>query len=136
MNKEDRKSTEVMRAFDATQISPAERRGGERGPCPNRVRVLVRNEHVEEQAVVYDATSIGIGIISTHSFSPGSKLLMEPQDEARDVSTMAAIVRHVTPLQDGSWLIGCQLARSLVASEVAKLLWNPVTERQETPPGK
>jgi hypothetical protein len=134
MSKEDRKATEVMRAFDPVDSSPAERRTDERGPCPNRVRVLIRDELIEEQAVVYDATTTGLGIITTHSFPTGAKLLMQPQDEAKEVSAIAAEVRHVTTLQDGSYLIGCQLATPLPVGDVAKLLWNPVSEKQNPQP--
>ena len=134
MSQEDRKSTEVMRAFDPVESSPAERRSDERGPCPNRVRVLVRDELIEEQAVVYDATTTGIGIIATRSFPTGTRLLMQPQDEAKDLSMIAAVVRHVTSLQDGSYLIGCQLDKPLPESDVEKLLWNPVNDKQKSQP--
>lgn len=130
MTKEDRKSTEVMRAFDPVENAPAERRSDERGPCPNRVRVLVRDEVLAEQAVVYDATTTGIGIIATHSFATGTKLFIQPLDEAKDLGAIAAEVRHVTSLQDGSFLMGCQLAKPLPEADVAKLLWNPVNDKR------
>jgi hypothetical protein len=73
-------------------------------------------------ALVYDLSPRGIGLVLDRELGVGTLLEVEV-DRAADVRLLfLALVRHVTPRDDGTWLVGCEFSRRLKPKQVEDLL--------------
>lgn len=90
-----------------------DRRKVERWLCPNRIRVAIVTLGAEYDAVIYEVSEMGLGLIATNSVVPGTHLGIQHREEPSKRDVISATARHATPLRDGSWLIGCELEQRL-----------------------
>ena len=89
-------------------------------PCP--VRLIARPNLTPVDARVRDFSARGLGLECEHPFPRGTLLAVQIQKRHVGLSgLLTAKVRHVTPLPDGHWLLGCTLSRSLNDEEIFSL---------------
>jgi hypothetical protein len=118
-------STEIIRPKKETKSPQNERRGRERLKCKRRpmVRVCAKPERKVYRALIRDATRQGLGIIMERGFEVGTGLAIRLDPGQTDkAAVLMAEVRHSSQLSDGSWLVGCSLARELSAFELFSLV--------------
>lgn len=102
-----------------------DRRMLERYPCNRRpaVRVLARPSFQPHHAVVRDISIRSIGLILDRPLEIGTILAIQLRTKHVGFSgILSARVEHSTQMADGTWHLGCTLARSLTDDEVFSLL--------------
>jgi hypothetical protein len=73
--------------------------------------------------LIRDVSTGGIGLLATRRFERGTLLVIEVADEEQTTpSPMVGRVAHVTHLDDGDWLIGCQFVGPLSDDDVKAVL--------------
>jgi hypothetical protein len=73
-------------------------------------------------ATVQDVSRSGVGLVLAEPLPVGSALAIRPAGLAGADKVIGLRVRHVTPLGEGRWLLGCSHARDLAPGEVRALL--------------
>jgi hypothetical protein len=108
---------------DSTQV---ERRESERFRCNwyPTVSFLARAKTlVAGRGVIRDVSRMGIGLISEQVLEPGTLLAIQLRRQQHGFSdVLSARIVHIVPQDDGSFLLGCRLSRSLSDDELAALL--------------
>jgi hypothetical protein len=75
---------------------------------------------VRVAAVVRDISGGGLSLLVDRAFAPGDLLSVElPGPAAAATSSVLACVVHVTPQEEGRWLVGCTFARELSNADLA-----------------
>jgi hypothetical protein len=98
-----------------------ERRWQERQPSLRPVPLrLFADRLVSFTAFAQDVSSMGIGLVSTHSIEVGTDLRVRCQDGL--LTALTARVVHVQPISDGRFFLGCSPSRALTGREVDILL--------------
>jgi hypothetical protein len=72
-------------------------------------------------ALVHDVSRWGVGLVIAEPLPLGAALAIRPAGPAEPGRLLGVRVRHVTPLGDGRWLVGCAHATDLTADEVRVL---------------
>src|SRR5471032_1834029 len=93
-----------------------DRRGCDRYPCLRRpaVRILARPSFQSYHAVVRDVAFRSIGLMIEKPFDTGTILAIQMRSRHAGFSgILSAQVQHATRQDDGTWLLGCTLSRSL-----------------------
>jgi hypothetical protein len=113
----------VLRAGPAPAAGDGERRAWVRCPCSARCQVREYGGAAEggEWAAVRDVSPDGIGLVLPSRLEPGAMLDLEFQGVHFPRAVVAGVV-HVTPRDDGTWLVGCKFARPLNGDELHLLL--------------
>jgi hypothetical protein len=71
---------------------------------------------------IRDVSTSGIGLLSARPYERGTALFIQVQEDGPDWSPiLVAKVVHVTPAEDGCWLVGCKLMRRLSEADVQGL---------------
>ncbi len=71
---------------------------------------------------VYDLSTGGIGILSSHHLTPGEMIeIYVPAYENHPCDYIKAEVRHTTIHPNGLWLLGCALRRPMTGVQVSAL---------------
>ena len=108
---------------DSTRI---ERRQSERFRCNwyPTVSFLARAKSLMPgRGVIRDVSRMGFGLISEQFLEPGTLLAIQLRTEQHGFSdVLSAKIVHVVPQNDGSYLLGCTLSRSLSDDELSALL--------------
>src|SRR5580704_5104169 len=102
-----------------------DRRGFDRYPCLRRpaVRLLARPSFQSYHAVVRDVAFRSIGLLVEKPFDGGTVLAIQMRSRNAGFSgILSAQVQHATQQEDGTWLLGCSLSRSLTDDEIFQLL--------------
>lgn len=115
-----------MHAYKA-QVQPVieiERRAAERCGCALEAtsHTLDGAETISWGAVVRDLSTDGIGLSLCFPFPPGTYLTVELHDHNGERRALLARVLHVHDQADGSWHLGCELARPLSEAELDRIL--------------
>lgn len=98
-----------------------ERRSAERIVCPKRIRVEVFTHKGICDAVIAEVGNMGVGVICSKPFAPETQVVIV-YEKPIEFPAIHGIVRHVTQLQDGSWLLGCWTARAWFEAEWSLLI--------------
>jgi hypothetical protein len=71
---------------------------------------------------IRDISIGGIGFLSARQYEGGTALFIQVQGDGPDLPPiLVAKVVHVTPAEDGGWLIGCKLTGRLSETDVQGL---------------
>jgi hypothetical protein len=121
---------------DAAPSTPAhleERRVGERYVflANPPTWVLVCPGLSPEQALLYDISRVGVGLILARESPPGTVLLLNlPGQRAGDILTQSANVVQATALPGDRWLVACRLNHPLSDQELQDhILWDTPAAR-------
>ena len=110
---------------DSPTLLDIDRRGFDRYPCLRRpaVRLLARPSFNAYHAVVRDVAFRSIGLMVEKPFDTGTVLAIQMRSRHAGFSgILSAQVQHATRQEDGTWLLGCTLSRSLTDDEIFQLL--------------
>jgi hypothetical protein len=97
----------------------------ERHPCDGSpaANYLAKPSFKAEQAVVRDVSRRGIGLIAHRPANAGTVLAIQLKDTRSGMECiLSAEVRRCAQHTDNTWLLGCQLSRSLSDSEMFSIL--------------
>ncbi len=112
-------------ACPSRAFATVERRSYSRFPCGQSAfcRANQPRDYIFWTAQARDISATGIRLVLGHRFEPGTMLAVEllspHQNMAREV---AARVIYATDLGGSGWVIGCEFANHLSASELAALM--------------
>ena len=116
----------VLCTLAPTQCDSAHnRRRSPRYRCsrPWAIPLIARPGRESFKATIKDFSLKSIGILADHAVAAGTTLILELRSAPTGVSfTLSAEVRHATLQKDGSWLLGCTLARELNEEEALAIL--------------
>lgn len=74
------------------------------------------------QARVRDISDNGMGLVLHRPFRPGVELSIElPAEVNRPLRSLRVSIVHVTSLEDGEWLVGCEFVQKLNPDEMDAL---------------
>jgi hypothetical protein len=73
-------------------------------------------------AIVQDVSRSGVGLVLAEPLPVGSVLAIRSAGPAGADKVIGLSVRHITPLGEGRWLLGCDHAQDLAPDEVRALL--------------
>jgi hypothetical protein len=108
-----------------TSAVESDRRRLQREECANSpwVRLLDRRTANIHRAVVSDFSAGGLGIRTDCYIAPGTSLIIELQNKLSrgNSSAITIMVRHSTAMENGDWLLGCTLSRTLTDKEMVGL---------------
>jgi PilZ domain len=83
---------------------------------------LASDTRVLWQARVRDISDNGMGLILHRAFDPGMELSIElPAEVNHPLRFLTASIVHVTALDDGQWLVGCEFLEELNQEEIDAL---------------
>ena len=111
-----------------TAVAVVERRAFPRRLCPPDIVVgfLAVPGGEEGEAVLWDISEQGIGLVLDRPLPPGSAVFLElpaarPGPERTQIAQVAEVV-HAAALPGGRWLVGCQLGVRLAADDIRAIL--------------
>jgi hypothetical protein len=73
-------------------------------------------------ATIFDVSPSGVGLVLLEPLPVGAVLVVRPGGLTRPDDVVRMRVRHVTPLDEGQWLVGCSPAREISPAELRPLL--------------
>jgi hypothetical protein len=74
------------------------------------------------QARVRDISDKGIGLILHREFDPGVELSIElPAEVNHPLRSLRVSIVHVTALEEGQWLVGCEFVQELSQEDMDAL---------------
>jgi hypothetical protein len=77
----------------------------------------------EPQAVrIQDVSSQGVGLVANQSFTLGSVLVLRFPSTALETKPLLVRIKHLQPLPDGQFKIGCTFVVPLTDEQLAKLI--------------
>jgi hypothetical protein len=97
----------------------------ERHPCEGNpsASYLTKPSFKAERAVVRDVSRRGIGLIARRPANAGTVLAIRLKDTQSGMECiLSAEVRRCAQQTDDTWLLGCQLSRSLSDAEMFSML--------------
>jgi hypothetical protein len=108
-------------------IAPRDRRQAERFASAHEALVSPLDSRQTAIPVqIRDISSTGIGLLTPRRYERGTALFIQVQDDGPEMPPMlVAKVMHVTAAEDGGWLVGCELTRSLSATDLEGLADGP-----------
>ena len=90
---------------------------------PRRVPLVAAPGRSSLEAWIRDFSLNSIGLVARQAIEPGTTLILELRSAPAGVSvTLKAKVRHATAQPDGTWFLGCVLARKLSEEEALAML--------------
>jgi hypothetical protein len=104
-------------------VTPRDRRQAERFASAHEALVSPLDSRQTAILVqIRDISATGIGLLSARRYERGTALVIQVQDDGPAMPPMlVAKVVHVTAAEDGGWLVGCELTRSLSDTDVEGL---------------
>jgi hypothetical protein len=85
-------------------------------------------------AAIYDISPAGIALVLTDPLPVGAVLVVRPGGLTRPDEVVGMRVRHVRPMSEGRWLIGCSHAQEISPGELRPLLEALTVLRSPAPP--
>jgi hypothetical protein len=105
--------------------TPEERRAAERYALDSSsvCRLIGDGQEAGPRATVRDLSATGIGLLVEHAVKPGSVLILSLETSRWQLARPLPVrVMHSAPMDDGTWLVGCQFVRKLSEPELQAVL--------------